>query len=264
MRYQGPLPPRVVLPPPTTTNATAAAASSIHIASAGAHQPNGDGGGFGHSHWLPADYGARGQWLQRLVDYVDNNPQPLTPVLREFKGLIEGDSRIFMLFTKMWHEMPTRPGYNNSRVSRQIHDYHHMLTVLNHIFGRAPEWTDPAETVGMVGVPVAGILDYAMSTPSGHAAFLDADVNRMLKKVLNQWGRYLQTPDSARVLDGYGGGGGWFGRVGYQHLMDEANAPLKTNYRFEEMYVCDASAPRYGFRSWDGMAASPPPRGPCH
>jgi phosphatidylserine decarboxylase len=27
---------------------------------------------------------------------------------------------------------------------------------------------------------------------SGYAAFLDPDVNRMLKKVLNYWGRYLQ------------------------------------------------------------------------
>lgn len=27
---------------------------------------------------------------------------------------------------------------------------------------------------------------------SGHAAFLDPDVNRALKKVLNEWGKYLQ------------------------------------------------------------------------
>jgi hypothetical protein len=27
---------------------------------------------------------------------------------------------------------------------------------------------------------------------SGYAAFLDPDVNRMLKKVLNTWGKFLQ------------------------------------------------------------------------
>lgn len=27
---------------------------------------------------------------------------------------------------------------------------------------------------------------------SGHAAFLDPDVNKALKKVLNEWGKYLQ------------------------------------------------------------------------
>lgn len=52
--------------------------------------------------------------------------------------------------------------------------------------------TDAAASVGMVGVPMAAIFDYAMGTPSGHAAFLDPDVNRMLKKVLNEWGRYLK------------------------------------------------------------------------
>ena len=31
-----------------------------------------------------------------------------------------------------------------------------------------------------------------MGTPSGHAAFLDPDVNRILKKILNKWGEYLK------------------------------------------------------------------------
>jgi len=47
----------------------------------------------------------------------------------------------------------------------------------------------------MVGVPLCAIFDYAMGTPSGHAAFLDPDVNAMLKKVLNQWGEYLKVSE---------------------------------------------------------------------
>jgi phosphatidylserine decarboxylase len=39
---------------------------------------------------------------------------------------------------------------------------------------------------------MCAIFDYAMGTPSGHAAFLDPDVNRMLKKILNKWGEYLK------------------------------------------------------------------------
>lgn len=30
---------------------------------------------------------------------------------------------------------------------------------------------------------------------SGHAAFLDPDVNKALKKVLNEWGKYLQVSE---------------------------------------------------------------------
>jgi phosphatidylserine decarboxylase len=52
--------------------------------------------------------------------------------------------------------------------------------------------TDAAASAGVVGVPMCAIFDYAMGTPSGHAAFLDPDVNRMLKKILNKWGEYLK------------------------------------------------------------------------
>jgi len=34
--------------------------------------------------------------------------------------------------------------------------------------------------------------------------------------------------------------------------MEVANAPYKTNHKFEDMYICDPSAKHYGFKSWDG------------
>lgn len=143
--------------------------------------------------FLPADNRVHRQWLQNQVDHVDANPKELVPVLKEFKELIEGNSRIYMYFREMWDEIPRRPPYNKDPTGKsQIRDYHHMLQVLNHIFTRAPEWTDAAEAVGMVGVPMCAVFDYAMGTPSGHAAFLDPDVNRMLKKVLNEWGKFLK------------------------------------------------------------------------
>jgi len=119
----------------------------------------------------------------------------------------------------MWDEIPRRPVYARDPTGRQqIRDFQHMLAVLNHTFGRAPEWTEAAQAVGMVGVPMCAIFDYAMGTPrsvsptrcpldsvgrtyadtddrSGHAAFLDPDVNRMLKKVLNEWGKYLEASE---------------------------------------------------------------------
>lgn len=35
-------------------------------------------------------------------------------------------------------------------------------------------------------------------------------------------------------------------------LMEVANAPNKSSFKFEEMYICDPSAEHYGFKSWDG------------
>jgi phosphatidylserine decarboxylase len=33
--------------------------------------------------------------------------------------------------------------------------------------------------------------------------------------------------------------------------MEVANAPLKSNHKFEDMYICDPSKPKYGYTSWD-------------
>lgn len=192
------------------------------------------------------------EWLRSTVDRIDKAPKraALTPVLKEFKEFIENTPRVYMYFTSMWDEVPHRGVYRRDPTGRrQIRNYTHMLDVLNHSFSRAPEWTNAAESVGMVGVPLCAIFDYVMGTPSGHAAFLDPDVNRMLKKVLNVWGQYLTTPASADVLGDHDAG--WFGPVGLKDIMEVANAPLKTNHRFEDMYICDPKAKHYGYKSWD-------------
>lgn len=201
--------------------------------------------------WLPADNRVHREWLGRTIDHIDEHGEKeLVPVLREFKHLIEENPRIYMYFTEMWDEIPNKAPYQNDPTGEsQIRDYHHMLQVLNHVFGSAPEWTDAAASVGMVGVPMAAIFDYAMGTPSGHAAFLDPDVNRMLKKILNEWGKYLKSPESAEVLRDHQTG--WFGEVGYKDLMQVANEPNGTSFKFEEMYKCEPSQKHFGFKSWD-------------
>ncbi|KAK0749971.1 Phophatidylserine decarboxylase-domain-containing protein [Schizothecium vesticola] len=204
-----------------------------------------------HGSWLPTDHRIHHAWLRSKVAHVDAHPsEPLAPALQEFADLIETNPRIYMHFAAMWDEVPRRPCYRRDPTGeRQIRDYKHMLQVLNHVFTRAPEWTDAAAHVGMVGVPLNAVFDYVMGTPSGHAAFLDPEVNRVLKKVLNSWGGFLKTPQSVDVLGDHKTG--WFGPVAISDLMEVANAPLKTSYKFEEMYLCDPSAKHYGFKSWD-------------
>ncbi|KAK8116999.1 uncharacterized protein PG998_005280 [Apiospora kogelbergensis] len=164
--------------------------------------------------WLPADHRLHRDWLSKQIKHVDGHGDQkpkLIPVLQEFKDFIEGNPRIYMYFSQMWEEVPHKHPYDKDPTgAAQIRDYEHMLDMLNHVFTKAPEWTDAAYGVGMVGVPMVGIFDYAMATPSGHAAFLDPDVNRMLKKVLNEWGKFLQTPASAEVLNAESG---WFGKA---------------------------------------------------
>ncbi|ORY71082.1 Phophatidylserine decarboxylase-domain-containing protein [Pseudomassariella vexata] len=207
--------------------------------------------------WLPADHRVQHEWLGRQVEHVDKHgAKDLIPVLQEFKELIEGNTRIYMYFTEMWEEVPRRAPYDKDPTGkRQIRNYKHMLNMLNHVFTKAPEWTDAAAGVGMVGVPMVAIFDYAMGTPSGHAAFLDPDVNKMLKKVLNEWGKYLKSPESAHVL-GHDSEG-WFGDSATKDIMSVANAPLKTSHKFEDMFVCDPQAKHYGYKSWDDFFTRP-------
>lgn len=200
--------------------------------------------------WLPADHRAHAAWLDEQIDHASKKKKPLIPVLQEFKELIESNTRFYMYFTAMFDEVPQRKIYRRDPTGRkQIRDYQHMLEVLNHVFGSAPVWTDAAQAVGMVGVPMCAILDFPMSTPSGHAAFLDPEVNVILKKILNEWGKFLTQPASAGVL--HTNKTGWLGPTGNKDIMSVANAPYKTDHKFEDFFVCDTSQKHYGYKSWD-------------
>ncbi|KAI0517434.1 Phophatidylserine decarboxylase-domain-containing protein [Xylaria bambusicola] len=201
--------------------------------------------------WLPADHRVQHDWLAKHIEHLDNNPpQPLSKPVQEFKEFIEGNTRIYMYFQQMWEEVPMKkPYYQDPTGKKQIRSYEQMLALLNRIFTQAPHWNDTAYGVGMVGVPLCSIFDYVMSTPSGHAAFLDPDVNKMLKKILNEWGKFLQTPESAVALSTETTG--WFSDHGRKDLMEVANAPLQTNHSFEELFICDPKAKHHGYKSWD-------------
>ncbi|KAG6211565.1 hypothetical protein E4U35_002359 [Claviceps purpurea] len=201
--------------------------------------------------WLPADHRVHHAYLDKITSHLDaHKPEALTPAIREFKQLIEGNSRIYMYFVQMFDEIPRKhPYWSDPTGKKQVRNYEHMLQVLNHIVTRAPEWTVAAESVGVVGVPMCAIFDYPMATPSGFAAFLDPDVNKALKKVLNEWGKYLQSPESVEVLGNHLEG--WFGEVGIKDMMQVANAPYNSRMKFEDMFVCDPSAKHMGFKSWD-------------
>lgn len=72
----------------------------------------------------------------------------------------------------------------------------------------------------------------------------------MLKKVLNEWGKFLKSPESASVLGDHKEG--WFGETADKDIMQVANAPLQTNHKFADMFICDPSKKYHGYKSWDG------------
>ncbi|KAH7402574.1 Phophatidylserine decarboxylase-domain-containing protein [Pyrenochaeta sp. MPI-SDFR-AT-0127] len=172
--------------------------------------------------WLPSDHRVHKKWLANIIEKVEENPNDLHPVLREFKDLIEKKTRIYLLVNSMFEESPAKKPYSNDPAGhRQVRDYYHMLNLFNHLLTTAPERSDHEYSVGIVGTPFNAILDWPMGTPSGFAFFLDPEVNIMLKRILNTWAGFLSSPASAYVLgkDSIG----WFSNHGVQDLTATAN-----------------------------------------
>ena len=155
----------------------------------------------------------------------------------------------------MFDEVPNKKPYITDPTGHvQIRDYRHFLQVLNHLITTGPTWTDKAERVGMVGVPIAAALDWPMGTPSGFAFFLDPEVNAMLKKVLNVWGDFLKSDASAKQCLG-DDDAGWFSPHGKSDLTAVANNATGTGHScsFEELFDCDPTKPYHGYTSWDAF-----------
>ena len=182
--------------------------------------------------WLPSDQQVLERWLDDLIAKADaRGDVPLLPVVEEFRQLIQQDPEIYMLFAFMLTQTPRKL---TPAGKPQVRTVDHMLKLFNHILTHAPEYDD----TGLVGFPINAILDWAMGTHAGFAAFLNDRVNRQFKKMLNEWGLFLKSADSAGVLNDTDSG--WFGP-----------RAMATMPQFAEDFVCDPAKPHYGFTSWD-------------
>ena len=111
-------------------------------------------------------------------------------MIEEFRQLIEHDPEIYTPFSSMLGQAPYRPTPTREP---QVKTVDRMLRLFNHVM-HAPEFDETA----LVGCPISAILDWAMATQAGFAAFLNGRVNQQVKKMLNEWARFLKSADSSR------------------------------------------------------------------
>jgi phosphatidylserine decarboxylase len=189
--------------------------------------------------WLRADQVALQQQVQQRSatgGAAQDDSQTWLPVMQEFNALIDNDPELYMLFTQMFEQIPRTPQYQNDPVGNpQVRHYRDMLKLINQIITQAPEFNK----TDLVGFPINAIVNWAMGTPAGAAAFLNPKVNRQLKKVLAQWAVFLNSPDSLAVLNNHPEKG-WLGRDALQ-----AMPTLVQDFEF------NPDLPHYGFKSWD-------------
>ena len=86
-----------------------------------------------------------------------------------------------------------------------------------------------------------------MGTAAGVSAFLREDVCARFKEILQEYGRYLGTEQSANVLDN----DNWFSPQALQEMGKVATQGYGKTLTFEQAYVCDSSALHFGYKTWD-------------
>jgi len=86
-----------------------------------------------------------------------------------------------------------------------------------------------------------------MGTAAGVSAFLREDVCARFKEILEEYGRYLDTEQSANVLDN----DNWFSPQALQEMGKVATQGYGKTLTFEQAYVCDPSALHFGYKTWD-------------
>ena len=189
---------------------------------------------FAAGKWMTEDRKTLTQWLLKIMEKAEKDTGPLKPVLEDFKNFIETDADAYLFFSQMFGEVPADKTLSPTGLP-QVRDYQHMLRLFNVILTHAPDFAEN----GLVGFPFNAILDWSMATTDGWAAFIDRKVNVHIKAILDEWGTFLRSPESAYVLND-DPRHGWFGEDAKKAMPD-----------FVREFVCDPAKPHYGFKSWD-------------
>ncbi|MCE0767636.1 phosphatidylserine decarboxylase family protein [Pseudonocardia kujensis] len=144
--------------------------------------------------WLPADQEDLEAWLTDHRERVEakGTRAPLHPALLRFRELIERDAVVRMYLERMIAEVPPGKQYRK----RHLHSVDQLLRLVDAVLTMAPEFGDANVTT-----PLGAILDWAMGTPSGFAAFRDPRINAALRDILDAWSQFLCSPESRYVLN---------------------------------------------------------------
>jgi len=181
--------------------------------------------------WLPANPEHLSAWLKKIIQETERKQHPFHPVVEEFRATIESDPELYMYFTLMFKQQPVFPPTPGSG-DVKIENYQQMLAVINHVLTIAPEFN----TTGMVGFPINAILDFPMITPAGLAEFLLPKVNAIFSKILKVWTEYLDSPESAYVLN---------------HTETGWLSPAALAAIHIDDFIHNPQAPHFGFKSWN-------------
>ncbi|BCS19886.1 uncharacterized protein APUU_20318A [Aspergillus puulaauensis] len=177
----------------------------------------------------------------------------LDPSVQDLQGHIESDVELQRLFEKAFREIPNRflQGSGSSDAAH-VGDYRSLVNAIDQAIKTVPHWASADETERIIGCPMNEAMIWFMNTRTGSLILSRKDINRYLLAILNRWGQYLSSPDSAKAIGTQEGG--WISNDALRELLDVVNHAHATPFRvpcFEQAFVCDPALPHYDFRSWD-------------
>ena len=145
--------------------------------------------------------------------------------------------------------------------------YTEMLKVFNSFLFHAPSFNDERNWGGLIAFPFNAVIDWPMASTAGLEVFNMPAVDAQLRKVFDQWAKYLtskasrdevlfKTRDDGKIL-------GWFSDEGIKFLQTDLYSvppdpfnPKTDPYppaTFVDAYECNPNDPSeaYGYTSWD-------------
>ncbi|GAC1439954.1 MAG: phosphatidylserine decarboxylase family protein [Mycobacteriales bacterium] len=179
--------------------------------------------------WFPADQHDLEEWLAGHAERAAarGDRVVLQPSVAALGELIDSDPVVGMYVQRMIDQVPTTRAYTK----RHLTSPEQLLRLINEVLTIAPEFGSQTVTL-----PLAGILDWAMGTVAGRAAFRDTRVNAAVKAILQEWCEFLSSPQSLYVLND--GPTGWSSEAARQAVgIDQ--------------YEHDPADPHWGFTSWN-------------
>jgi phosphatidylserine decarboxylase len=184
--------------------------------------------------WMPAQERAATAFRREIAaaaaaELHGADATPQSSAVRDLADLVHGDAVLRMNLTRAIDEARATGhdlGYTSIDELMQIVDY--LMT-----------YAPPFSASTPVATPLNLLLDWPMCMPSGYAVFRDPAFNAQLRRVLDYWCGFLSGPHSRAHLNA-DAPQGWF--------CDDAHRKMAL-----DEFVCDPSAPYWGFESWNAF-----------
>ncbi|KIO14506.1 hypothetical protein M404DRAFT_928233 [Pisolithus tinctorius Marx 270] len=169
----------------------------------------------------------------------------LHPIVQEFKDFIEKDGAAYAAFNKMFEQ--AGPPQNDQQ--RRVRNYVELMEAIDTNLAIVPTYR-PGPSVMVAGVPFYGIIACFCNTNAGYEAFTHPEVNKRFYGVFTVWHTYLMSPASARVI--HAEEGSWLNTAALKAMVQSTGGNPEQD-TFESFYVCNTTAPHYGFKSYDEL-----------